>query len=141
MMLVSTYIAPSAIEGVGVFAEDRIPAGTAVWRFDDQFDRVVGVDALDAMPEHFRAFFERYAYPLASDPSRLVLEVDNGRFMNHAEAPNTDFSVPYIGTALRDIAAGEELTCNYAELAPEYVLLPSFIASKAEAGHNGVAPV
>ena len=32
--------------------------------------------------------------------------------MNHSEAPNTDFSAYGGGTATRDIAAGEELTCN-----------------------------
>ena len=47
-------------------------------------------------------------------------EVDNGRFMNHDEQPNTDFTNPTVGFATRDIAKGEELTCNYSEFAPGF---------------------
>ena len=40
-------------------------------------------------------------------------EADDARYMNHADAPNCDVSQPEATYALRDIAAGEELTCNY----------------------------
>ncbi len=36
-----------------------------------------------------------------------------GMYMNHSREPNVDFSVPGVGTSLRDISAGEELTCDY----------------------------
>ncbi|MEO1610130.1 MAG: hypothetical protein AAFR90_12535 [Pseudomonadota bacterium] len=35
--------------------------------------------------------------------------------MNHAPKPNTDFTSPSKGWAIRDIAIGEEITCNYYE--------------------------
>ena len=42
-----------------------------------------------------------------------MLEMDNGRFMNHWANRNTDFTDPVVGWAIRDIAEGEEITCNY----------------------------
>ena len=60
-------------------------------------------------------FIERYTYPHIRMPGVLILEADNGRFMNHSEAPNTDFSGFDHGFAIRDIAQGEEITCNYHE--------------------------
>ena len=48
-------------------------------------------------------------------PWVLFLDADEGRFMNHADQPNTDFRGADFGIALRDIPAGEELTCDYRE--------------------------
>ncbi len=140
MMLVPTYVAPSAIEGVGVFAAEDIPAGALIWRLDQSFDRLIPQKDLDAAPEHFREFIERYTYPFPDDPSLVVLEVDNGRFMNHDMlSPNTDFSVPTRGVARRDIAQGEELTCNYAEFDPDYELAPARVFTP-EASLSRVPP-
>ena len=126
MMLVPTYIAPSAIEGVGVFAAEAIAAGTLIWQLDPNFDRLIPQADLDSAPAHFREFVERYTYPYPDNPALVVLEVDNGRFMNHNTLmPNTDFTVPTRGVALRDIAKDEELTCNYSEFDPEFELLPA----------------
>lgn len=116
MMLVRTYLAPSAIEGLGVFTREPIRKGDLVWRFDTRFDRVIPVEDVAAAPAHMQEFMERYAYPLPSDPERfVVLDVDEGRFMNHADEPNCEFPPDgETGWAARDIAAGEELTCHYA---------------------------
>ena len=106
-----------------MFAAQDIPPGAAIWRLDPAFDRLIPAVDLPKLSEVTQAFVERYAYPLPTDPSILVLEVDNGRFMNHAENPNTDFSEPSGGTARRDIGAGEELTCNYGEFFGSFELL------------------
>lgn len=115
MLLVSTYIAASGIEGVGVFAAKPIRAGEVIWRFDPDFDMLLPAEKYAAAPLHLRELLDRYAYPSPGQPGLLVYETDNGRFMNHSETPNTDFSAADCGTALRDIAAGEELTCDYRE--------------------------
>jgi SET domain-containing protein len=44
--------------------------------------------------------------------------------MNHSDTPNTDFSAFGGGTACRDIAAGEELTCNYHQFYEGFELHP-----------------
>ena len=40
--------------------------------------------------------------------------------MNHSERPNTDFTAFDAGYAICDIAAGEEITCNYHEFDPTF---------------------
>lgn len=125
MLLVSTYVGPSRIEGVGVFAAEPIRKGTLIWRLDPNFDRLIPVDKYENAPPHLKDLLDRYAYPSPDRPGFIVYEVDNGRFMNHSETPNTDFSDSGGATALRDIAAGEELTCNYADFFKDYELLPN----------------
>ena len=114
MMLVRCYLAPSPIEGLGVFCHDDIAGGQNVWRHDPDLDISLPADKLDSVAPHVREFLERYAYPDLRDPTRLILESDEGRFMNHADEPNLDFSDGVSGIAKWDIPAGTELTCDYA---------------------------
>lgn len=120
MLRIPTYVAASSIEGVGVFAAEPVAAGTLIWRFDPDFDLLVAMDRYKASAPHVRDLLDRYAYPSPDHAGFLVYESDNGRFMNHAEDPNTDFSRHGAGVALREIAAGEEITCDYGEFFPGY---------------------
>lgn len=141
MLLIDTYVDKSEIEGVGVFTAQPIKAGTLIWKLDPDFDRLINLNFLQKSPDHLREFFVRYAYPLDTDPDTLILEVDNGRFMNHHETPNTQYKEIVRGYAIRDIEIGEELTCNYAEFDPGYRLMPSYslnTANAAMARENGV---
>ncbi|XBQ15019.1 MAG: SET domain-containing protein [Oceanicaulis sp.] len=127
MLLIDTYVGPSAIEGVGVFAAEPIAAGQLIYRFEPGFDRLISPAELAAMPEPIRRFVDRYTYPHPADHSLLVLDADNGRHMNHSLDPNTDFSDAVYGRAIKDIAPGEEITCNYAEFEPNFVMLDSMV--------------
>lgn len=131
MMIVPTYVGPSGIEGVGIFAAAPITAGTAIWQLSDDLDLLLTREQLAQLPPLQREFIERYGYPHMSEPQLTVLEFDNGRFMNHSDAPNTDFTRPDVGYAIRDIAAGEELTCDYSEFDPTFVMQPgrSFVGA------------
>lgn len=113
MMMVRCYLGPSSIEGLGVFVTDQIRQGALVWLYDTRFDISYDKDDLARVPTHFREFLERYTYDHPSDPSRIVLDCDEGRFMNHSPVPNVDLTDPNRGVAARAIAAGEELTCDY----------------------------
>ena len=136
MMLVPTYVAPSPIEGVGVFAAEPIPSGTLIWQLAPGLDRLIRKSEILSLPPLFQQFVERYSYPYPHDPEQLIVELDNGRFMNHSDAPNTIFSDPDGGYTIRDIAAGEELLCNYAEFDPSFEILPGrlFVTSGKRAG-------
>lgn len=116
-MLVHCRLGRSEIEGLGVFAATPIAAGTEVWRFDRRFDVLVGEAELAQAPEPVRAFFARFAYELPEHPGCMALDADDGRFMNHADAPNLAFRDSGGAHAVRDIAGGEELTCDYRQLA------------------------
>lgn len=115
MMLVSCYLAPSSIEGLGVFSRSDIKKGDIVWRFDDRFDQMIPKADIESAPDHLREFFERYTYDMPGWPDHMALDADEGRFMNHTETPNLDFRSPDVGVALEDIPAGVELTCDYRE--------------------------
>lgn len=137
MLLIPNYVGPSAIEGVGVFAAAPIRKGTAIWSLDKRFDQVLSAPDIAALADEQRAFVERYGYTHTTRPELTVLEMDNGRFMNHSNNPNTDFTDPVVGWAIRDIAEGEEITCNYAEFEPGFAILPGrFFLAQA----NGGAP-
>jgi uncharacterized protein len=115
MMLVRTYLSSSKIEGIGIFATELIKAGDMIWRLDPKFDVIFTESEIEDLPPHMQDFVLRYLYPHLKQPGTWVLESDNGRFMNHCESPNTDFTQFDEGFAIRDIAAGEEITCNYYE--------------------------
>ncbi|MGX8008821.1 SET domain-containing protein [Mesorhizobium sp. ORM8.1] len=113
MLLVDTYLDKSAIQGIGVFAKNRIAKGTLVWKLDARFDRRIPVDTYESQTGPVKSYLDRYSYPDRRDPSFIVFEADDARYMNHDDDPNCDVSTPEETYALRDIAAGEELTCNY----------------------------
>jgi SET domain-containing protein len=120
MMLVRTYLSTSKIEGVGIFAAEPAKAGDIIWRLEPEFDVLLTREQIAAWPAHMDNFLEHYCYPHLHQSGVWVLEVDNGRFMNHSIFPNTDFSAFYYGKAIRDIAVGEEITCNYYEFDSDF---------------------
>lgn len=117
MLLIPTRLAPSKIHGIGVFAAQPIAKGAAVWRFQNGLDMEFSPDIVDGLPAHVQAFFSHYGY-LDRNVQRIILCFDDARFVNHSDAPNvaTDYARdPYgLDVALHDIAAGEELTMDYA---------------------------
>lgn len=134
MMLVRTYLANSSIEGVGIFASEPIKAGELIWRLEPKFDVFFRESEIENLPAHMQDFVARYGYPHLTIPGVVVLELDNGRFMNHSEQPNTDFTRFDAGYAIRDIAAGEEITCNYYEFDPSF---QGFFPASVAQNYNG----
>ena len=124
MFIINTYIAKSDIEGVGVFTAQDVKAGEVISKFEVDFDRLIPTEDYLNAPPHLKSLLDRYAFPHPQKPDFIVYEVDNSRFMNHSETPNTDYSDFEAGRALRDIRAGEELTCNYNDFFSGYELLP-----------------
>lgn len=121
MLLIPTYAAASAIQGVGLFAAEAVAAGQLIWRFDPLFDRIVPEADFALMPATARAFIERYGYITPQIPGGWVVPLDNTRFINHSSDPNTDNTRPET-YACRAIAAGEEITCDYSEFCEDFSL-------------------
>lgn len=119
MMLVKNYIAPSGIQGNGLFAGEPIQKGTRIWEHVEGFEVEFTEAAIAAMPKVAHDYLTRYTYPHYQKEGIMVLDGDHGRFMNHSDTPNTDFSVANYGIATRDIAQGEEIVCNYNEFSGE----------------------
>ncbi len=118
MLLVKTRIGPSPIEGIGLFADEDIAKGTVTWRFTPGFDLLFSDAEIAALPEAVRSMMKSYTY-LHQPSGKHVFCVDNARFMNHSDTPNTEGvhaagAIEGYDIATRDIAKGEELTCDYA---------------------------
>jgi len=118
MLLVKTELRSSGIHGLGVFAVDPIPKGELVWEFTPGLDHAFTLEVLTRLTPVQREQFLRHSY-LDSNTKEYVYCADDGRFMNDSETPNTiefyaDANDRYgANVAARNIAAGEELTCDY----------------------------
>jgi SET domain-containing protein len=133
MLMVSTYVAPSPIEGIGVFSAEFIERGRLVWSLNPKFDIFIHRAEIETCPAHLQDFVARYGYPHLELPGIVIIDSDNGRFMNHSLAPNTDFRIFDRGYALVDIARGEEITCNYHEFDPTFAgFFPGMPAGTAD---------
>ncbi len=116
MLLTKTRVEPSAIHGLGIVAAEELPKGTPIWKFQSGFDREFPPAALDALPPEAVAHLRWFAY-CDSETGLWVLSGDHACFMNHSSTPNTgvspDAAGPVVTVSLRNIAPGEELTCDY----------------------------
>jgi SET domain-containing protein len=123
MYMVKTLIAESGIEGSGVFADQDIPKGTVVWKFDPNYDLTLSLDDFGKLDSEAKAEIRkvayisptsgRWVYPPANDPAR---------YTNHSETSNnlsavfdSDTSSEPLFIAKTEIAKGTELTVNYIE--------------------------
>ena len=118
MLLVDTFIAPSEIDGVGLFTKEDIKKGQVVWTFNKIFDKRITDYDKKELPDHIQRFIERSGF--LDKSGWWVLDGGNDLLVNHSNDPNLiesgdnpDISEDLIAT--RDIKAGEELTENYRE--------------------------
>jgi SET domain-containing protein len=117
MLLVKTKLDVSHIHGIGLFAEELIPRNTVVWKFHPLIDLVITENQIDELAEDARTQIKKYSYRDIHS-GLYVLCGDDARFFNHSNDPNCldTYHSPEkegITFACRDIAAGEELTCDY----------------------------
>jgi uncharacterized protein len=116
MMLIRTRVASSAIHGLGLFTVDPVPRGTPVWRFAPGYEFVVTPEQFAALPAAAQEHTRWFGY-LEPGTGNFLRSGDHACFMNHSPAPNTGApagaTAPVTTVALRDLPAGEELTCDY----------------------------
>lgn len=112
MLYVKTKIGPSTIDGTGLFADEFIPKGTAVWKYNPSIDRLLTTDEVANFAEPIQERFHNYAF-FDKKYGKYMFCGDDGRFFNHSENPNCDDSQDDITIAIRDIDQGEELTVDY----------------------------
>jgi len=119
MLIVKTKIGQSKIEGIGLFADQFIPKGTLVWKFDPRFDFYFDPIEVEQMSEIQKNLIIYFSY-LSKKCGKYVYSIDNTRFTNHSIYPNTteDTAVSEDNDetctfATRDIQIGEEVTIDY----------------------------
>ncbi len=131
-MLIETCVRPSGIHGLGLFAMRFVPRGTPVWRFEPGFDHDFSPAQFAALPPLAQKHTRWFCFVSRLD-GHVILSGDHACFINHSPNPNTGIlpegedkpklelqpsslpgaEPPVVTVALRDLAAGEELTCNY----------------------------
>lgn len=118
LMVVSSYISPkavkggsSAIEGRGLVAVAPIDKGEVV---AVKGGHIVDTATMRQLPERLRVS----DIQIADDLHLVALEDAEYEpvmlFLNHSCEPNVGFAGNVVLVAMRDIAAGEELTTDYA---------------------------
>lgn len=116
---VRTFIASSPIHGLGLYAAEAISAQHVIWGFEPP-DYIISLTSGQRNPwfsYEFRCFVETYGC-MQREPggdSFWLMCSDDAKFMNHAAEPNSEKLGTILQIASRDIAAGEEITCNYAQ--------------------------
>ena len=68
MLLISTYVAQSPIEGLGVFAGEAVRRGELFWSFNPKFDICIRPEELEGLPPHMLDYIRRYTYPHLEAP-------------------------------------------------------------------------
>ncbi len=109
---------PSGTHGMGAFARQDVAAGTKVWTFDSGM-KVGGRQELVALSREELHFALHGGY-LHHPSGRFVWYDDGMQYVNHADFPHANIGITEWTaltddncTALRDIAAGEELLEDY----------------------------
>ncbi len=120
MMHPDTELRPIAESiGLGVVATRPIPKGTVVWALDD-LDLRLSPERLAELGPSYAPIVRHFSYRDAS--GRSVICWDLGRWINHSCEPNVLSTCWEFDVAVRDIAAGEEITNDYSTLNLEYDL-------------------
>lgn len=110
MLLVSTYIMYSEIDGFGLFATKNIAKDTAIWKYNSLIDIKLFTKDIEIFPDHLQDFIHKYGVHEAEEYYSIAL--DNARFMNHSDKPNCIYKEK-VAIAAWDIKEGTELTENY----------------------------
>ena len=109
--------------GHGVFAKEFVKEGTPIWSpvAVDKLTQNELVQRLNELDRSKANEFLRQGFVLSTDLEHFCINInDLGRYQNHSKNPNCGYadslSINNTSKALRDILAGEEITCDYSGL-------------------------
>ena len=124
MLHVKTRVGPSAIHGLGLFADQRIEKGAVIWRFTPGIDARFTPERASRLPPAVRDHLAVYSFT-SKQPGLRTLCVDNAKYFNHSNTPSAlssheDGEEEVVTRALRDISPGEEITDDYHSFDPDF---------------------
>lgn len=119
MLLVDTYLDISPGKGIGLFSTKLIKAGTIYWKRSAIFDKISSPQDMSLIGELQRNFIITYGF--LERTGNWYLCIDNARFSNHSDNPNTSNQINDVGelltcTVLKDIQPNEEILCDYRDI-------------------------
>ena len=123
MYIFKTLVTKSGIEGSGVFADQDIPKGSIVWKFDSDHDLILSFEDFEKLDPETKAEIRKIAYvsptsgqwvyPPKDDPARYTNHSEISNNLSAAFDPNVSGEPFFI--ANKEIEKGTELTVNYKE--------------------------
>ena len=117
MLLIETYVAESRIHGRGLFAAENVEAGAVLWR--EGAELLYSPRDFERLSRFEKKFISVWGWKDKRDGLHH-LPLDNDRFINHSDEPNTIFDDDGLMIAARTIRCGDEILCNYAEFEAEF---------------------
>lgn len=113
MTVVETYLKETEYKGIGLFAGKFLPKGTIWWKDTPNFDKIITIEEYNSLLDLQKEFWKKYMF--VKKDGTMYMCVDNARFINHSDNPNTG-NIGEDCLVLKDIQKGEELTCDYREI-------------------------
>ncbi|MFX1494938.1 MAG: SET domain-containing protein [Promethearchaeota archaeon] len=120
-----TYVKPSKIDGLGLFAKKLIPKGTILWHARPQDVLIIKKDQFLTLDTSYKSpLIKDYIHDLLtysyyeSELDALIFCLDNAKFVNHSFNANSGISEDengFCAIAKRDIQPGEEITEDYSK--------------------------
>lgn len=120
-------------KGYGLFATKPIPKGTITF-VQDPLDIVIAPNDPQNQDNRLKGIIDRYSYE-GPDGSRII-SWDFGKYMNHCCFSNTLTTGYGFEIAIRDIAAGEEVTDDYRIFTTEHHLAMNCEKANCEGSLN-----
>jgi len=130
VLLVKTKLAPSPIEGIGLFLDEDVESGTVIWEYHAGIDLVLEASVFPTLSAEAGRQVRKYSY---LDPvlDKWVLCGDDARFFNHSDFPSCSESgvgLTGVTVAARRLLRGEELTTDYRRITAEKL---SYVADES----------
>ena len=114
MLTVKTYLAPSAIHGIGLFAAETIPANEIIWQYSEHIDKIYSEALFLHLCQNLNLYtLQHFLNSTYKRGGRYFYLTDNSRFINHSEQANIAFIDDYTEVSLREINSDEEILENY----------------------------
>jgi len=110
MTVVKTKLKETKDKGIGLFADEFISKGEIWWKDTPEYDKIITKEEYNSYDVLQREFFDKYDF--IKKDGTMYMCVDNARFINHSDTPNTG-NIGDDCLTLRDIQKDEELTCDY----------------------------
>ena len=114
MLTVNTYLAPSSIHGIGLFAAELIPANSIVWQYNEHIDKIYSEEFfLNICRNTHKNTLQHLLNCSYKRGGRYFYLTDNARFINHSGLANIAFIDDCTEIALQEIKPKEEILENY----------------------------
>ena len=94
MLTIKASAKPSKIHGIGLFADQDIPSGTVMWRFDPNIDKSFSEYDLNRLDIKEKGFILGHAYHSITS-KRWILAGDDACYANHSSTQSNPSSLSF----------------------------------------------